>query len=149
MPTVSRTFSVSPPPNRVVEYLKDFSNAEQWDPGTVRCTRNGSGPIGEGSSWHNVSKIVGVTAELTYTLERLSDSELVFVGKNKSSTSIDTISIDAEDGGSVLTYRADLEMHGLAKLLNPVMKVVFEKLANDTEKQMTIVLNGLEIKEKK
>ena len=28
-------------------------------------------------------------------------------------------------------------------LLNPVMKLVFEKLANDTEKQMVSVLNGL------
>ncbi len=49
----------------------------------------------------------------------------------------------------MLTYRADLEMNGPAKLLNPVMKVVFEKLANDTEKQMTTTLNGLSAKEKK
>ena len=32
-------------------------------------------------------------------------------------------------------------MNGPAKLLNPVMKLVFEKLANDTEKQMTTILN--------
>ena len=43
----------------------------------------------------------------------------------------------------MLACRADLEMHGFAKLLNPVMKLVFEKLANDTEKQMTTALNGL------
>jgi hypothetical protein len=48
-----------------------------------------------------------------------------------------------DGAGSKLTYRADLEMNGAAKLLNPVMKLVFEKLANDTEKQMTTVLNGL------
>jgi hypothetical protein len=34
-------------------------------------------------------------------------------------------------------------MKGAAKLLSPAMKFVFEKLANDTEKQMTMVLNGL------
>ena len=149
MPTVTRTFSVSSPPSRVVDYLKDFSNAEEWDPGTQQCTRNDAGPIAEGASWHNVSKIAGVTAELTYTLDTLTDSTLVFVGKNKSSTSIDTISVDAAGAGSTLTYRADLEMHGMAKLLNPVMKLVFEKLANDTEKQMTSVLNGLPAKEQK
>jgi hypothetical protein len=43
-----------------------------------------------------------------------------------------------------VVYRADLEMNGAAKLLNPVMKLVFEKLANDTEKQMVSVLNGLQ-----
>jgi carbon monoxide dehydrogenase subunit G len=149
MPTVSRTLAVSPTPSQVVDYLKDFSNAEQWDSGTQRCTRIDSGPIAEGSSWHNVSKIFGVTAELTYTLDKLTDRTLVFVGKNSSSTSVDTITVDAAGAGSVLTYRADLEMHGLAKLLSPVMKLVFEKLANDTEKQMTAVLNGLLAREQK
>lgn len=143
MPSVSRTFTVSPPPDRVIDYLKDFANAEEWDPGTESCTREGTGPIAVGATWHNVSKIVGVKAELTYKLNELSNRTLVFVGTNDSSTSTDTITIDASGAGSVITYRADLEMKGAAKLLSPAMKVVFEKLANDTEKQMTTVLNGL------
>jgi carbon monoxide dehydrogenase subunit G len=147
MPTVARSFSVAAPPPRVVDYLKDFGNAEEWDPGTQKCTRRGDGQIGEGTSWHNVSKIFGVTAELTYTLEKLTESTLVFVGKNKSSTSTDTITVDPDDSGSRLTYRADLEMKGTAKILNPVMKLVFEKLASDTEKQLSTVLNQLGAKE--
>ena len=143
MPTVSRTFSVSPPPATVVDYLKDFSNAEEWDPGTQTCTRSDGGPLTEGASWHNVSNIFGVKAELDYVLRELSDSTLVFVGTNKSSTSTDTITVKPDGTGSKLSYRADLEMKGAAKLLNPVMKLVFEKLASETEKQMVSVLNGL------
>jgi carbon monoxide dehydrogenase subunit G len=143
MPSVSRTFSVAAPPDRVIDYLKDFGNTEEWDPGTQTCTREGDGPIEVGTTWHNVSKIVGVTAELTYTLNKLSNRTLVFVGKNESSTSVDTITVDASGAGSVITYRADLEMKGAAKLLSPAMKIVFEKIANDTEKRMTSVLNGL------
>jgi carbon monoxide dehydrogenase subunit G len=143
MPSVSRTFSVSAPPDRVVDYLKDFSNAEEWDPGTVSCTQKGEGPVEVGTTWHNVSKIVGVTAELTYRLDELTNRMLVFVGENSSSTSTDTITVDASGSGSVITYHADLEMKGAAKILSPAMKIVFEKLANDTEKQMTTVLNGL------
>ncbi len=143
MPTVSRTFTVSPPPAKIVDYLKDFANAEEWDPGTQTCTRTDNGPLGEGASWHNVSKIFGVTAELTYVLRELSDDTLVFVGTNKSSTSTDTITVAPDGTGSRLTYRADLEMNGAAKLLNPVMKLVFEQLANDTQKQMVTVLNRI------
>ncbi len=143
MPSVSRTFVVAPPPDRVIDYLKDFGNAEEWDPGTQSCTREGDGPIEVGATWHNVSKIVGVTAELTYKLDTLSNRTLVFVGTNDSSTSVDTITVDASGSGSVITYRADLEMKGAAKILSPAMKLVFEKVANDTEKQMTTVLNGL------
>ena len=143
MPTVSRRFSVKPPPTQVVEYLKDFENTEEWDPGTQTCTRTSSGKVGEGATWHNVSKIFGVTAELTYTLKELTESRLVFVGENKTSTSRDTITVDPAGTGSRLTYRADLAMKGAAKVLGPVMKIVFEKLANDVEKQLTAVLNEL------
>jgi hypothetical protein len=34
-------------------------------------------------------------------------------------------------------------MHGAAKLLTPIMNFAFDKLASDTEKQLTEVLNGL------
>ncbi|MGZ5378274.1 MAG: SRPBCC family protein [Mycobacterium sp.] len=149
MPTVSRTFSVSPMPHQVIDYLKDFGNAVEWDPGTQQCTRIDSGPIGEGASWRNISKILGVTAELTYTLDSLGASNLVLVGKNKSSTSTEKIYVDAADAGSVITYRNELEMHGLIALFNPALKLYFEKLANDTEKQLTSVLNRLPIEEKK
>ena len=143
MPTVSRKFNVNPTPGVVLDYLKDFGNAEQWDPGTQSCERVDSGPIVVGASWHNVSKIFGVTAELAYKLEELSDRRVVFVGENKSSTSTDTITVGASGSGSVITYQADIEMRGVAKLLNPVMKLAFEKIAGDTEKQLTTVLNGL------
>lgn len=143
MPNVSRTFSVTPTPDRVIDYLKDFSNAEEWDPGTQTCTREGAGPVEVGATWRNVSKLVGMTAELTYTLDTLTSRTLVFVGKNKSSTSTDTITVDASGAGSVVTYQADLEMKGAAKLLNPAMKIVLERLAGDAEKQLTTVLNAL------
>lgn len=143
MPTVERTFTVSPPPPVVIDYLKDFAHTEEWDPGTQECTRVGAGPIEIGASWHNTSKIAGVEAKLTYTLREVTDRKLVFVGSNDSSTTTDTIVVDASSSGSVITYRADLEMQGFAKVLTPAMKLVFEKLANDTEKQMTAVLDGL------
>jgi hypothetical protein len=78
MTTVTRTFTVTPAPQVVIDYLKDFGHTEEWDPGTRTCTRNDSGPIVAGSSWHNVSKIHGITAELTYTLKSLEADQLVF-----------------------------------------------------------------------
>ncbi|MGO9510137.1 MAG: SRPBCC family protein [Mycobacterium sp.] len=143
MVSVSRTFSVSALPSVVIDYLKDFSNAEQWDPGTQRCTRNDSGPLAVGATWHNVSKIMGVSTELTYTLKELTDAKLVFVGENKTATSTDTISVSPAAGGSEITYRADLRMHGAAALAAPAMKLVFEKVAGDTKDQLTRVLNAL------
>jgi carbon monoxide dehydrogenase subunit G len=143
VPSVERTFDVVAAPDVVLEYLKDFAHTEAWDPGTQSCTRNDSGPIVVGSSWHNVSKVAGVTTELTYTLDRMADDQLIFIGVNDSATSTDTMTVRPIEGGSRLTYRADIEMHGLSRLAAPAVKLVFEKVASDTEQQLTGVLNAL------
>jgi len=143
--TISRTFDVRPAPETVLEYLKDFGHAEEWDPGTESCTRIDSGPIAVGSSWHNVSKIAGVSTELTYTLEQLTGDTIVVVGHNETATSTDTMTIvpNPDGAGTRVTYEAVIEMSGAAKLATPVVKVVFEKIGSDTEDDMTVVLNRL------
>jgi carbon monoxide dehydrogenase subunit G len=143
MATVERTFTVIPPPPVVLAYLKDFANAEQWDPGTQQCTRIGSGPVDIGSRWHNVSKVAGVTTELTYRLDRATIDQLVFVGENDKATSTDTITVTPSGSGSEIRYHADIAMKGVARLVDPVIRLLFEKIANDTERQMVGVLNAL------
>lgn len=143
MPTVSRTFEVSPPPQIVVPYLADFSHAEQWDPGTERCERVDDGPVRVGSTWHNTSKIAGVTTELTYVLEHLTDGRIVLVGRNKTATSTETIEVTRAGTGSSITYTNTVEFNGAAKLGAPLAKAVFEKLAHDTQEQLAQTLNGL------
>ncbi|WP_354701180.1 hypothetical protein DSM112329_01487 [Paraconexibacter sp. AEG42_29] len=143
MTTVSRTFDVRVPPQVVVPYLADFSHAEEWDPGTVSCVREGSGPVAVGASWHNTSKIAGISTELTYTLEELGDERIVLVGRNDTATSTETIEVTPAPDGSTVTYTNELEFKGAARIAAPLGKVVFEKLGNDTEKQLTETLNAL------
>ncbi len=144
MTTVSRTFSVDVPPEIAIPYLADFSHAEQWDPGTVRCVRNDDGPVAIGSSWHNTSKIAGISTELTYTLEQLTDARIVLVGRNDTATSTETVDIARSGSGSSITYTNELQFNGAAKLVAPLGKLVFEKLGNDTEKQLVQTLNALQ-----
>ena len=143
MPSAERTFTVTPSPTAVLDYLKDFSHAEQWDPGTETCTQNGAGPVQVGTSWHNTSKLAGRTTELTYTLVELTNDKIVFVGENDSAKTIDTVTVRPAGTGSEVTYHADLVLHGAAKLATPLAKLGFEKLGNDTEKQLSQVLNEL------
>lgn len=143
MTTVSRTFTVTPPPSVVLDYLRDFSHAEEWDPGTVSCTRNDSGPVRVGSTWHNVSKIAGISTELTYELVRSTEDTVELVGTNETARSTDTITVVPHGSGSQVTYQAVIEMSGAAKLASPLVKLVFEKVGNDTEDDMVRVLDAL------
>ncbi|MDQ3577429.1 MAG: SRPBCC family protein [Actinomycetota bacterium] len=142
MVDVTRTFTVNQSGDAVLEYLRDFSHAEEWDPGTVSCTRLDSGPVAVGSQWRNVSKFLGKETELRYELTRLEADRVQFVGKNDTATSTDDISVTpgAAPGTASITYHAHIEFHGLAKLAAPVAKVAFEKLGNETEDNLVRIL---------
>jgi carbon monoxide dehydrogenase subunit G len=144
MVDVTRTFDVATPLREVLDYLKNFANAEEWDPGTLSCDPLGDGPVAVGSRWHNVSKIAGVETELDYELTRLEPGRVVFVGRNDTATSTDDISLvaAAERPGTTITYHATIEFHGAAKLAAPLAKVAFEKVGADTEKSLVEILGA-------
>jgi carbon monoxide dehydrogenase subunit G len=133
---VSRTFVVDKPVEVVVGYLADFSNAVAWDPGTVRCVRTDDGPVRVGSTWTNVSKILGRETELSYRLQRLEPGRVTLVGTNKTATSTDDITVRPAPGGAEVTYEATVDLHGLAKLAAPIMRLEFERLGNATQKKI-------------
>jgi carbon monoxide dehydrogenase subunit G len=140
---VQRTFKVSKPVDVVVDYLKDFAHAEAWDPGTVSCSRDGSGPVAVGAKWNNVSKVRGKETKLEYRLERLEPERITFVGENKTATSPDDITFTTVDGGAQIHYDSDIVFHGIAKLADRFMVKEFERLGDETVEKMTKVLNAL------
>lgn len=143
MINVERTFLVKRPVEVVVNYLKDFANAEQWDPGTKSCTQESSGPIEVGTTWHNVSEIKGKETELAYRLATLDGGHIVFIGENKTATSTDDITVTAAEGGSSIKYHAQIEFHGIAKLAGPFLQSEFEGLGDQTATQITEAIEAL------
>jgi len=141
---VTRSFFVNANAERAMTFIRDFSNAEQWDPGTQRCQRLDSGELGVGSRWHNESKLIVIPAELEYELIELTDRRVVFRGENSSAISVDDITIEPQGNGARVTYDAQVTFKGAAKLGEPVMHLVFRKLAADTVKQLSNTLHSLQ-----
>ena len=143
MTSAERTFTVTTPLPIVLDYLKDFSHTEEWDPGTQTCTRVDGGPLDVGSTWHNVSKFAGREASLTYTLREVGPDHLTFVGENSGATSTDRMTLQPDGGGTRVNYHAHIEFHGLARLVAPFLKPMFERVADKTRQRMIEVLNAL------
>ena len=141
MVDVERVFTVNKSMAQVHDYLRDFARAEEWDPGTVSCRQQSPGPVAVGTTWANVSEFRGKETELTYTLTQDSPDHLQFVGENKTVTSTDDISFAEVDGGTRITYHAEFEFHGLAKLAVPFVKGELDELGDKTEQQLSEVLN--------
>jgi hypothetical protein len=146
MIVVERTFAVTAAPGVALGYLRDFANAQEWDRSGVRTSRLGAGPIVPGTRWRHVRKLYGVTAELTYTLISSNPGRLVFHGRSEGATCVETVLVRAVPGGSEVTYRAELEMHGLAKLATPLLRPELERLAGAGVAVVTAALDGSAIR---
>ncbi|GIF26264.1 carbon monoxide dehydrogenase subunit G [Actinoplanes tereljensis] len=129
MIVVERTFTVTAAPGVVLGYLQDYANAQEWDPSARRTSRVDAGPITRGTHWRHIRKLFGVTTELLYTLITAEPGRLVFHGRSENATCVETVVLHPVPGGTEVTYRVDLELHGLAKLATPLLRGEFEKLA--------------------
>ena len=130
---VQRTIRVSRPLPAVAAYLADFGNTVHWDPGTLSCIRIDRGPVTVGSRWRNVSVFNGRTTELDYRLERLEPDRLTFVGRNDRARTTDDLRLARDGDGTRIVYAAEITFHGLLRLVTPVLRRSFERLADEVE----------------
>ncbi|WP_318552180.1 SRPBCC family protein [Kitasatospora fiedleri] len=155
---VMREIPVRRPADEVLDYLADFAHAAEWDPGTEQCVRIGpsgsagtgagtgtaTGTPGPGARWRNVSVFRGRRTELVYELVDRGPDQVLFVGRNRTVTASDEITVSPGPGGagSVVRYRARLRFHGLARLAEPFLRRDFERLADAARRRMPEVLDG-------
>jgi carbon monoxide dehydrogenase subunit G len=136
MKSINRQFTVDKPARLVWDYLSDFRSTNDWDPGTKQTTRE-SGDGGVGTVYKNVSEFVGNEVEITYTVTDFTPgSSITLAGESKSFTSTDTITVEGSETEAHVTYVAEFDFHGLAKLAEPVAGLPLKKLGDDAEEQM-------------
>jgi uncharacterized protein YndB with AHSA1/START domain len=143
MPSVSRTFTTTAPPGAVFDYLADFTNTEEWDPGTRSCERI-SGDGGVGTTYRNVSSFLGRESEITYTTVELErPTRIHLTGHNEQFDGHDVLGIRAHGTGSEVTYSAEFAFSGAARLAVPVVAAYLPLLARRTVAQLRGCLDTL------
>ncbi|HET7476746.1 MAG TPA: SRPBCC family protein [Dermatophilaceae bacterium] len=144
MITLERTVRTTAPIEAVHAYLADFTHTEEWDPGTVRTTRE-LGDGGVGTRYTNVSKFAGREATLSYVVQQVSAPDLVQLrGQNKSLTVTDTMRLRRlDDGGTEVGYRAEFDFQGVARWFEPVLRLPLKRLGDKAQLGMTEALAKL------
>ena len=141
MPSVERTVTVDQPIEKVWAYLSDFTTTEQWDPPT-RSTVRTSGDGGVGTTYHNVSSILGSDQDVGYTVtEFVENRRFQLEGDAGKSLKLrDTITFESTGTGTSVTYHAEFELQGVAKLTTPLMppalKVLADRVAGSLEEKL-------------
>jgi carbon monoxide dehydrogenase subunit G len=141
MPSVERTVTVTQPLDKVWSYLSDFRTSEEWDPPTVTTVRT-SGDGGVGTTYKNVSKFLGNETEVDYVVTEYVERErLQLKGDAGGSLDLlDTMTFVSDGAETSVTYHAEFEPHGVAKLVEPLLplglKVLADKVASSMQEKL-------------
>lgn len=129
------------PREEVFAYLSDFSNTEEWDPGTVQATRVDEGPVGVGSEFRLVAAFLGRRTSITYRIVEYDGPHAVsFHGENATVVSSDRITLASTDAGTRIVYDAELTLKGPLKLADPLLALAFRHVGEKARAGMQDVL---------
>lgn len=132
MPIVRKSVFITRPPEEVFDYLANFETTAEWDPGVVEATKTSDGPVQLGSTFDLVTNFRGRRVPVTYEVTRYEPFDrVVLVGTNQRFTGIDDIGVSAEGGGTKVSWNANFQMKGIAKLFQPFLSSVFENLSQE------------------
>ncbi|MFJ2756929.1 SRPBCC family protein [Nocardioides sp. NPDC087217] len=141
---IDRTVETSAPTAEVFDFLADFTNTEEWDPGTVRTDRI-SGDGGVGTAYANTSRFLGRNTDLTYVVEVYEPGKRVTLrGENNTVVAHDTMTfVPTATGGTSVRYVAEFELKGMAKMVAPLLTPAFTRLGDSASEQMRATLDRL------
>ena len=129
---MQRELTTDSAPDAVFAYLSDFTTTEQWDPGTVRTVRI-AGDGGVGTRYGNTSRFAGRTSELVYEVTALIPV-----------IAHDTITVTAQPGGCLVTYRVRFAFQGWLRwaepLLRPAVANLLDKGAQGLRRELARIM---------
>lgn len=122
----------------VFDYLADFRSAAEWDPSVHEARLLEGEPGHPGSEFRVVSRFMGRDVPLTYrTIEVDRPRRLLLAAETSTVISRDEITLtEIADGGTALTYSADLRLRGPLRLFDPLLGVFFSRLGNNARREL-------------
>lgn len=140
---IRRTIETTASPEAVHAYLSDFTNTNEWDPGTIETVRV-TGDGGVGTIYDNVSEFNGRRSQLRYEVVALEPGRRIELhGEGRSATSVDLMELEPTTGGTRLTYTADIRLKGILRLAEPFIRGAFTKLGDEAERGLREALARL------
>ena len=145
MPKLVRTITTDAPLDRVFAYLADFSTNAEWDPGTESAVaRDDDGPK-LGQKYDLVVTFGDRKLDMVYEITALKENRLItLIGDGSTTHAIDTMEFsEVPDGGTSVTYIADIKLKGLLRLAEPFLRGKFNELGDKAEAGMAEQLRRL------
>jgi uncharacterized protein YndB with AHSA1/START domain len=122
MPRIESRVEIGAPPATVFPWLVDPDRLSRWISGFVGSEPIGSGEVRVGSRSRDIIEAEGRRIEVETEIVALVPGERLAVCITSSShDQFDGYDLAARDGATELTYRSEMRMRGLTRLLSPLI----------------------------
>ena len=126
------------------DYIADFANSQQWDPGTTSSRRLDDGPVGAGARYALTVKMGGRTAPMEYRIRDFDrPRRVVLIGSGSNVNAVDDIRFEEAATGTIVDYTADITLGGLLRFAEPFLGGTFKKIGRDAAAGMDAALEDL------
>jgi carbon monoxide dehydrogenase subunit G len=134
------------PADEAFTFMADLRNFAEWDPGVTNVEQIED--VGAGADGVFDVTVKGFPKDLVlryHTTEFDPSTKVVARAESKLLTSLDTITVTPDGGGSVVTYDAELTLNGPFRLADPVLKLMFGRIGNRAASGLVKALDGARV----
>ncbi len=143
MTRLHEVIEVPTPRAEAFDYVADFSSSAEWDPGVESATKLTDGPVAVGTKFEVNVKTGPTTSRMEYVVEQLEPpTRVVLRGEGTLIEALDEIEFADAEGGTRITYTADISFKGPLGLAEPLMKGRLEKIGKEAVEGMRKRLGG-------
>jgi carbon monoxide dehydrogenase subunit G len=129
------------PLDSVFDFIADFANSEQWDPGVSSARRLDDGPVGVGSRYALDVRMGRRIAPMEYRISTYDrPRRVVLTGAGSNVSAVDEIRFGREADRTVIDYTADIRLGGVLRLVQPFLGGTFAGIGRDAARGMTSTL---------
>jgi NAD(P)-dependent dehydrogenase (short-subunit alcohol dehydrogenase family)/carbon monoxide dehydrogenase subunit G len=126
---LEETIEVNSPISEVFHYVADFSNLEQWDPGISTSYKLTKGPLQQGSKFKVTVSSGPMRIQMDYeVVEFLPPGRIELHGNACLMRAVDKISFHESEGGTAITWRADISFRGWLSRGEPLMRPIMTRV---------------------
>ena len=121
--------------------VADLANLADWDPGVTTSTQvvgDGPGPDAE----YDVTLSTGSMTLRYVTTAFTGPRSVTYEAKASWFTSIDVISVEPAEQGSIVTYDATLRLPLVLRLGDPILGLVFRRIGDAAAAGLRSALDG-------
>ena len=137
MTRLHERIETSLPIEAAFDYVADFANAQEWDPGVASARRVDDGPVAVGARYDLGVRMGGRVAPMEYRVTELDRPwRVVLVGAGSNVDAVDDIRFERSGDGTGIDYTADIRLGGLLRFAQPFLGGSFAKIARDAASGM-------------